>query len=67
MTSEELLMKYENQWVFLSKEMIDYMLDENTQQLPQQEIFGSKGSDATSDFDKPFMDFVKQYFKIKKD
>jgi hypothetical protein len=38
MTSEELLMKYENQWVFLSKEMIDYMLDENTQQLPQQEI-----------------------------
>jgi len=31
-----------------------------------QETFGSKGN-ATSDFDKPFMDFAKQYFKSKKD
>jgi len=29
------------------------------------ETFGSKGN-ATSDFDKPFMDFAKQYFKPKK-
>ena len=38
MTTEELLMKYENQWVFLSKEQIDYMLDEILPPLPQQEI-----------------------------
>ena len=31
-----------------------------------QETFVSKGSDATSEFDKPFMDFAKQYFKPKK-
>ena len=31
-----------------------------------QETFGSKGN-ATSDFEKPFMDFAKQYFKPKKD
>jgi hypothetical protein len=30
-----------------------------------QETFDSKGN-ATSDFDKPFMDFAKQYFKPKK-
>ena len=45
MTTEELLMKYENQWVFLSKEQIDYMLDEILPPLPQQEIFVIKGSD----------------------
>jgi hypothetical protein len=38
-------MKYENQWVFLSKEQIDYMLDEILPPLPQQETFVSKGSD----------------------
>jgi hypothetical protein len=38
MTTEELLMKYENQWVFLSKEQINYMLDEILPPLPQQEI-----------------------------
>jgi len=32
----------------------------------EQEIIDSKGN-ATSDFDKPFMDFAKQYFKPKKD
>jgi len=26
-----------------------------------QETFGSKGSDAKSDFEKPFIDFAKQY------
>ena len=29
------------------------------------ETFGSKGN-ATSEFDKPFIDFAKQYFKPKK-
>lgn len=49
MTTKELLMKYENQWVFLSKEQIDYMLNEN------------KESNDKSDFEKPFIDFAKQY------
>ena len=31
------------------------------------ETYGSKGNDETSDFEKPFMDFAKQYFKPKKD
>lgn len=44
MTDRELLMKYENQWVYLSKEQIDYMLDENLPTLTQTEN-GSKGSD----------------------
>ena len=39
MTTKELLMKYENQWVFLSIEQIDFMLNEN------KETFVSKGSD----------------------
>ena len=29
--------------------------------VPQQETFLSKGSDDKSDFDKPFIDFAKQY------
>jgi hypothetical protein len=36
-------------------------------QLPKQETFGSKGSDDKTEFEKPFMDFAKQYFKPKKD
>lgn len=28
MTTRDLLMKYENQWIFLSKEQIEYMLME---------------------------------------
>jgi ribosomal protein L32 len=39
-------------------------------ELPKQETFVSKGSDTTSDFEKPFMDFAKQYveqLKPKKD
>jgi len=31
-----------------------------------QLLNGSKESNTTSDFDKPFMDFAKQYFKPKK-
>jgi hypothetical protein len=35
-----------------------------------ERTYGSKGSDATSEFDNPFMDFAKQYveqLKTKKD
>jgi hypothetical protein len=39
--------------------------EHNAEEYYQRE-FISNGSNATSDFEKPFMDFAKQYFKPKK-